>query len=1286
MADEFNEMNQADFSQSDKRKERAYEFLRMRYFSSAADLFERLRDEDPNDEDVRFGVLMSKLSVTSREELIRYYQDLFSKTEYEEKIAFDKDEDTIKQAIETYQLDDSTAQILFDYDLTYLSSVSCRKRQKKEILSLIDSDQDLKWLKENGRKEIDEIIRVYDERIVEAEKQEEESIERRKKEYQNFLEQAQRELGRLNEEDQNISEDETREEPSFEYHFDVDLHEQARRALNRHEFSAAYDLYSRILSEDPDDEKAHLGALLSLNRFSEAEEYYEYLKNLYSEDHQEVMEACDEDHEHIESMAEKYEVPGYLEKEEIREKYFFDRTYLSSLGNRIRQKKRFEEETKSDLDLMWLRKNASPVLREQINSVFDAYARRANEAMVEDEDKTIAIKNEYRRFLYKTYSDVKNLYQEALNRKDSDYLKLIRFYDGAKEEEKLLELIEEFKEFGDYKDALKYISLCKDKISLLKETKEEVKVEEISEILEEGNRYLDQGKKEEAKERYSKAASIDPDHPYAYLGLLMEEIGVRNEKELIDHYCDLFSEEEYEILNAFEDDDHIEASCERYAIPGYLQKEEIRGLYRDFDKTFRSLSACRIRQKQEIEEEMKMDPYLSKIRESKDDRVEAIFNQILRVYDDRIYKAKEYDRKKRESIREIYEYQLFKDDQAVAKLYQERLKEKENDAEKKYQENLELFSHELSIKELEDLSSRFDKYYKDGTHYIEECRKRIEELRSRKEAYDNAVLLNNAKELIETRRYDQAKETLSTCLKNDPENEEVHLAYLLANNRVHDVDSLFRHYRNIGSELLPERKEAVEKDQKHIDEICERYAIPGVLEREEIIDGYDFDRSYDSYYRIRVDQKNKIERLLKEDPSLRWLSLNGSQEIKDRISDLLSYCDNRIRQTKEREDLLVEQITKEYEVFLNASDGEVIRYYEKYHPAKKEETKKKAETKIVKQEPVKKEKTEKPKKAEKPKKKAEPKEKKEKNKKRNNFGFVVLFVAIGLISTILGGIYYYDVSRSQRYDEAISLGSEGQVQEAISILEELGNYRDSLDYLYQYRSEEADRLYQQGAYLEALPYLLSVGDKESRKKADEISKDMIISAQKGDTVYFGAYEQDGNLNNDKEPIEWKVIEKQDGNLLLLSVYALDAKKFSGSSDEIYWKDSEIRTWLNDSFMREAFSDDNRSLILQSSIICDYYLEDEGTSIQESGEVFDNIFLFGLEDVMGYRLDDEILVCKTSEYVRKNGIRTGICCWWLRSANMNRDHTSQIIRTDGSISDSSYTQLNGVRPALWVRAD
>ena len=169
MADEFNEMNQADFSQSDKRKERAYEFLRMRYFSSAADLFERLRDEDPNDEDVRFGVLMSKLSVTSREELIRYYQDLFSKTEYEEKIAFDKDEDTIKQAIETYQLDDSTAQILFDYDLTYLSSVSCRKRQKKEILSLIDSDQDLKWLKEKGRKEIDDIIRVYDERIVEAE-------------------------------------------------------------------------------------------------------------------------------------------------------------------------------------------------------------------------------------------------------------------------------------------------------------------------------------------------------------------------------------------------------------------------------------------------------------------------------------------------------------------------------------------------------------------------------------------------------------------------------------------------------------------------------------------------------------------------------------------------------------------------------------------------------------------------------------------------------------------------------------------------------------------------------------------------------------------------------------------------------------------------------------------------------------------------------------------------------------------------------------------------------------
>lgn len=38
------------------------------------------------------------------------------------------------------------------------------------------------------------------------------------------------------------------------------------------------------------------------------------------------------------------------------------------------------------------------------------------------------------------------------------------------------------------------------------------------------------------------------------------------------------------------------------------------------------------------------------------------------------------------------------------------------------------------------------------------------------------------------------------------------------------------------------------------------------------------------------------------------------------------------------------------------------------------------------------------------------------------------------------------------------------------------------------------------------------------------NKDSFKGAQKGDVVKFGSYEQDGNVSNGKEPIEWRVLE------------------------------------------------------------------------------------------------------------------------------------------------------------------
>ena len=60
-------------------------------------------------------------------------------------------------------------------------------------------------------------------------------------------------------------------------------------------------------------------------------------------------------------------------------------------------------------------------------------------------------------------------------------------------------------------------------------------------------------------------------------------------------------------------------------------------------------------------------------------------------------------------------------------------------------------------------------------------------------------------------------------------------------------------------------------------------------------------------------------------------------------------------------------------------------------------------------------------------------------------------------------------------------------------------------------------------------------------------KDMIENAEIGDSIYFGDYEQDGDTENGKEMIEWIVLDEQEGSILVISKFALDAMAFN--SDE-----------------------------------------------------------------------------------------------------------------------------------------
>lgn len=204
----------------------------------------------------------------------------------------------------------------------------------------------------------------------------------------------------------------------------------------------------------------------------------------------------------------------------------------------------------------------------------------------------------------------------------------------------------------------------------------------------------------------------------------------------------------------------------------------------------------------------------------------------------------------------------------------------------------------------------------------------------------------------------------------------------------------------------------------------------------------------------------------------------------------------------------------------------------------------------------------------------------------------------------------------------------------------------------------------------------------------------------GDLVTFGTYEQDNNLRNGAEAIEWIVLDVQGNDLLLLSRYVLEAYRFHSCWAEITWDDSNIRSWLNDDFLYTAFTSSQRSMINTTRVgaECNPYFSklDPGYSTK------DKVFLLSVNEVESYLPKANQRMTSATDYARAHGAfisksytanGRGTAWWWLRSPGgyQGTAYKSYAAIIDGSGAVSGHEVYNsgydgsvgGVRPAIWV---
>ena len=155
-------------------------------------------------------------------------------------------------------------------------------------------------------------------------------------------------------------------------------------------------------------------------------------------------------------------------------------------------------------------------------------------------------------------------------------------------------------------------------------------------------------------------------------------------------------------------------------------------------------------------------------------------------------------------------------------------------------------------------------------------------------------------------------------------------------------------------------------------------------------------------------------------------------------------------------------------------------------------------------------------------------------------------------------------------------------------------------------------------------------------------------------ITFGHYEQDNDLSNGKEPIEWIVLECKGDTAVLLSKYGLDVRAYNTSWSDVTWEECTLRTWLNGEFLNSAFTAEEQRQLETVTVTADknpYWREaDPGKSTN------DKVFLLSINEANKYFSSDEARICFPSEYTKARGAYLGesgtACWWWLRTPGMD----------------------------------
>lgn len=229
-----------------------------------------------------------------------------------------------------------------------------------------------------------------------------------------------------------------------------------------------------------------------------------------------------------------------------------------------------------------------------------------------------------------------------------------------------------------------------------------------------------------------------------------------------------------------------------------------------------------------------------------------------------------------------------------------------------------------------------------------------------------------------------------------------------------------------------------------------------------------------------------------------------------------------------------------------------------------------------------------------------------------------------------------------------------------------------------------------------------------------------VNLQIGDYLVFGHYDQDNNKRNPPEPVEWQVLDVKDGKAMIISRQGLDVCQYDRSFNYPTWAKSQVRRWLNSTFLNAIFTAEEQACIEVTHVVTldnsqwVKYRKATGRDYEEVNDICetdDILFLLSTEEVLELcgvsTIQEQLDSPQAKEMMKATPTRhaeyagafvyhgsvdefkldgTG-CCWWmLRSPGHLRNHLAYV-GTSGNLNSYFYTDVHRldvcIRPVCWV---